>query len=388
MAFVFAAHQRLWAPVSAALRDAYQVQHYPLGYAPGLDGLRGLMTLGIMVAHIRGALVPGAVAFMDVFFVMSGYFITGLLLRDLDRDGRINFLQFYRRRFARLLPAFALMVAVYLGFRLLFFPPFEAALVDAGMAFFYVMNWCRAFELPGVAYMSHTWSLAIEEQFYLLWPVALLFLVGRIGVGWRLVTAILSVALAVWMWRIWMTANGAPIARLYNGLDMRADALMIGCALAVSLKLLPADKMARLDPVLKKIAWPLVAFGFAVAAFGPDYRNTFYYYFGMTFLGALPGVLLIVVLIRPLDTPAHRIFERPELVFLGRIFYSMYLWHFPLFFIMKDLWGWPSGLRGIIGIPAVIVIATLSYTFLERRFMRRRAPESSAGALVGAARAG
>ena len=92
----------VWGPLRQTISEAYRKQYYPLGYSPALDGLRGLMTIGIIVAHTRYALVPGALLFMDMFFVMSGYFITSLLLRDIERHGRIRYWPFYRRRFARL----------------------------------------------------------------------------------------------------------------------------------------------------------------------------------------------------------------------------------------------------------------------------------------------
>jgi peptidoglycan/LPS O-acetylase OafA/YrhL len=379
-----ASKRRLWLPLCETVREAYQKQDYPLGYTPALDGLRGLMTVGILVAHTRYPLVPGALLYMDVFFVMSGYFITSLLLRDIDRHNGIRFVEFYRRRFARILPPFAVMVAVYLTYRALFFPSFGAALLDAGIAFTYVANWWSAFGWPGIAYMSHTWSLAIEEQFYLLWPLVLTGLMRLLGVRWRLVIAILAIALAIWVWRIILTMGDPPFWRLYYGADTRADALAVGCALGVALKLAPAGSLPNVERFLPKLAWPFVISSLAVTFFFVQYQNPFYYIFGIMLFGVLPGAVLVTMLIRSSGTVVHRILERPEPVYLGKIFYGMYLWHFPILFILKDQFGAPNLVRFLIGFPLTVLLATLSYAYVERHFMRTRAkaPQSASKPVV------
>jgi peptidoglycan/LPS O-acetylase OafA/YrhL len=376
--------RHVWHPLRDTIREAYQQQYYPLGYTPALDGLRGLMTVGIFVAHVRYPLVPGALLYMDVFFVMSGYFITALLLRDMERHGRVRYLAFYRRRFARLLPPLALMLASYLLFRWFFFPPFADALLDAGIAFTYVTNWWRAFDLPGITFMSHTWSLAVEEQFYLLWPITLVPLVRFFGVSWRLVMAIAAIAVAIWMWRIWLTLGGAPYTRLYNGLDTRSDALMVGCALAVVFRLAPPGAWPGFERFLPKLAWPFVIGSVLLTFFFVQYTSPLYYIFGIMLFGALSGALLVTMLIRSSGTVVHRILERPEAVFLGKIFYGIYLWHFPILFLMKDLLNAPNLVRLLVGFPLTALLATLSYAYLERHFMRVRSTEGRPVAAVAA----
>jgi peptidoglycan/LPS O-acetylase OafA/YrhL len=375
----------VWHPLHATVRDAYQKQYYPLGYSPALDGLRGLMTVGIIVAHVRYPLVPGTLLYMDVFFVMSGYFITSLLVRDIQRHGRIRYGEFYRRRFARILPPLVAMLAGYLLYRLFFFPPFSKALLDAGIAFAYVTNWWRAFDLPGIAYMSHTWSLAIEEQFYLLWPITLMLFVRVLGLSWRLVLAIAALALAVWMWRIYLTWEGAPVWRLYNGTDTRADAFAVGCALAVVLKLAPAGRFPSFERFLPKVAWPFLVSSLVVTFFFVQWKDAAYYYVGIMLCGALPGSLLLIVLLRSSGTILHRILERPEPVFLGRIFYGMYLWHFPVLMILKDQFHVPNLPRFLIGLALTVLLATLSYAYIERHFMRVRATPTRAAPAGSAA---
>jgi len=365
--------EQVWRPLVDTVAEACRKQYYPLGYTPALDGLRGLMTVGVIVAHVRYLLVPGALHYMDVFYVMSGYFITSLLLRDIERHGRIRFREFYRRRFARILPPFVAMVITYLAFRWFFFPPFSDALTDAAIGFTYITSWWRAFGLPGISFMSHTWSLSVEEQFYLLWPLALMLLVRAFGVSWRLVIAIGVLALMIWAWRIWLTSTNPPFWRLYNAPDTRADALMVGCALGVVLRMVPPGALPGLERILPKLAWPFLISSLLMTFFYPwQYADPLFYYVGIMLCGVLPGALLVTMLIRSSGTIVHRCLERPEAVFLGKIFYGMYLWHFPVVMMLKDLTGAPNLVRFLLGLPLTVLLATLSYAYIERHFMRVR----------------
>ena len=363
---------RLWGPFRDSISEAYHKQHYPLGYSAGLDGLRGLMTLGVIAAHANYNFMPGSVIFIDIFYVMSGYFITGLLIKDVKRYGKVRFFQFYSRRFCRLLPPLAAMIVGFLLFSYLYFPDFRKPAVDAAIGFCYVANWWRAFDWPGIAYMGHTWSLAIEEQFYLLWPLTFVILFRLFGLGWRLVAAILTIALAIWAWRFWMTWHGAPFKRLYNGFDTRADALMVGCALAVVLAFVSLENRPTFDRILKLLAWPILVIGLTFTFYFLDWQHPAYYYAGIVFVGTALGILLVLILIRPLDTVLHRVLELSVLVFFGRIFYAMYLWHWPMVLILWHDLGWPVWLRFAVTYPLTILLAVLSYVLIERHFMRAK----------------
>jgi peptidoglycan/LPS O-acetylase OafA/YrhL len=379
----------LWAAIKSAVGKTYAKQVYPLGYSPGLDGLRGVLTLGVLFAHIRAALAPGALLGMDIFFVMSGYFITALLLRDWTRYGRLRFGQFYLRRFSRIVPPFAAMIATYVAFGYFFLPDFSRTLIDAAIAFGYVENLWRAGLLPGVpdidkSYLGHAWSLAIEEQFYLIWPWLLALLLRGFGISWRLFWTILTLAGAVWLWRAAATWQDMPYARLYNGTDMRADALMIGCGLAVWLRLMPLDSNPRIEAKIRLAAWPLLAMIIVLGiVVGMSREAHFYYYAGSVLCGALPGVLFILILTRPTRTILHFVFEQRPLVFLGRIFYAIYLWHYPVFSLLDWHFGLRAGTRALIGLPLIFLLAVLSYVLIERYFMRSARPVGAQGAAAG-----
>ncbi|MGJ5178417.1 acyltransferase family protein [Bradyrhizobium oligotrophicum] len=362
-------------PLREAIREAWKAQVYPLGYVPAHDGMRGLMTLGVVVAHVSHRHVPGAVLYIDLFFVASAYYITGLLLRDIDKHGHIRFREFYARRFARIVPPLLLMLAAYLLFTWLLRPPFLPALERAAIAISYISNYWYVFDPKTIEDIGHTWTLSTEEQFYLLWPLTFALLVKHFGVNWRLVGAICAIAAAIWAWRLSLLLDGAEWRRLYTAFDTRADALMAGCAMAVTLRLVPLGAYPVLDRLLPKLAWPLLVYWVAITfLFWPaDGPSMNYYYFGSMVCGVLPGILTLTMLARSHGTICHRVFERPEAVFLGRIFYGIYLWHLPILNFL-DSYGMPWFPRLVVGLALSIVAATLSYAYLERHFLRRRSP--------------
>src|SRR5262249_25747670 len=160
------------------------------------------------------------------------------------------------------------------------------------------------------------------------------------GISWRVFWFILTLAGAVWIWRIIATSHGMSYERLYNGTDMRADALMIGCGLAVWLRLMPLDAHPPPQAPIPLAAWPLLLMMIVLGIIvGMSQPAPFYYYGGSVLCGALPGVLFILILTRPTRTVLHFVFEQRPLVFLGRIFYAIYLWHYAIFSILDWHYG-------------------------------------------------
>ena len=343
---------------------------YPLGYLAALDGARGLMTLGVLAAHTRYLLLPGAVLFMDIFFVMSGYLITSILISDYRKRGRIDFKKFYIRRFLRLYPALVVMLVALLIVAALFSTEFKMRLIDAAVAFFYISNYWRAFDGIGLWYTSHTWSLSIEEQFYLLWPLSFTFLLRRFGLSWSVVTTLLLAAIGFALWRAWLTYDGASINRLYNSFDTRADTLLIGCALAIALKLVDLKDYPRLCKALALSHLPItLAFVFA-AHFVLDTHR--WYYYASPFITAVAGAIAIAALVQPDKIILRPVLEHPIPVFCGRICYGLYIWHYPVFSMLRGEFHQPYILVFLIGWPIVFALATASYYLIERHFMRAR----------------
>ena len=343
---------------------------YPLGYLPALDGSRGLMTLGVLTAHTRMALFGGAMVYMDVFFVMSGYLITSLLIAEHDKHGTISLKKFYVRRLRRLYPALIGMLVVLLAVSAVWSTEFRLRLTEVAVTFAYLMDYWRAFGGDGAHYTGHTWSLAVEEQFYLLWPIAFIMLARRWGISWKSVTVIIAAAVGFAIWRIWLTYGGASIARLYNSFDTRADALLAGCAMALVLKLVDLAAYPRLSSVLASSLAPIAAF-MLLLGFTADSNLRWYYYVSPLF-GTIPGLIGIAALAQPRRTFMHSVYEHPAAVFCGRICYGLYVWHFPVFVVVSDNLAPRYVSTFLIGWPITFGLAIASYYLIERHFMRAR----------------
>ena len=343
---------------------------YPLGYVASLDGARGLMTVGVLVAHIHYALYPGSIIFMDTFFMMSAYLITALLLKDWGRHGTLRFWNFYTRRFLRLFPALAVLLLVFSVIVILFLDDKSGHAFEIASAFFYFSNWTRAFgvEVPG--YLGHTWSLSIEEQFYALWPLCLLFLLRRFGTGTRVALGLLAGAVLVALWRTWLAHSGAPVYRMYNGFDTRADSLLLGCMLAFLLHA-PASDLRTL--LARHATWMVPGVSVVMFALGTkmNFEDRNFYLYWQTLCMVL-SVLFCAGLIAGRDTIAHRFFELPVLVYLGKICYGLYLWHVPVFLLMRLNLKLSEGWEWTAGIATTVLLASLSHFFVEQKALALR----------------
>src|SRR5215203_2371859 len=214
-----------------------------LPYLPGLDGLCALAVIAVLLYHARLGWIPGGFLGVEVFFVISGYLITALLLAELRERGRIDLKAFWMRRARRLLPALYLLLIVTLAFAVVFLPGEVAGLRnDAIAAFGYATNWYLLagqesyFEAIGrPSLLVHLWSLAVEEQFYLLWPPLFALGMGVGAVGFRrrrLIFLLLAGAAASAALMAILYGPGVDPSRLHYGTDTRATGLLVGAALA------------------------------------------------------------------------------------------------------------------------------------------------------------
>ncbi|MDR3660292.1 MAG: acyltransferase [Mycobacterium sp.] len=349
----------------------YDPSRYPLGYNPGLDGLRGTATLCVLAAHINFAWCPGAFLYMDMFFVMSAYLITSLLLKRWTKTGSVGFGTFYLRRVLRLFPANYAMILTFVVVAYLVLYDFRGQLTQAAVAATYISNWTRAFEVPMPEFLGHTWSLAVEEQFYLVWPVVLALLLKAIGLRTQLVALLVLVALGSASWRSWSTFHGASEARLFNGTDMRGDALLIGCALGVAMAIPKVRQSTALQRTAKLLAVPSLAV-LVVGGFTMDQHNRAMYA-GISLFFTLASACLITALVLPQQTIPHHVFRSPPLVFLGRICYGLYIWHYPIYMVLRFRFGIAEPLSlGMIGVPLTFVAALLSWRFIESPFLKAK----------------
>ena len=340
-----------------------------LGYHPALDGMRTFAVVVVCAFHAH--LLPGGYLGVDVFFVLSGFLITTLLLDEWQATHSLNIPYFYLRRAARLIPALSVLLLVYV----MLLPLIRLRFPDAGpvasremlYAFSYVMNWGLAFEQLVAPFLSHTWTLAIEEQFYLIWPIVLITLL-RVVPRRFLGMSMLIGAAAVWCYRALLISDGVWLARVYLGSDAHADMLLIGAAAAAF-----RWNGYQLRLVAPGTPWLLLGSIAAIIA------GTYIAYDALVLLVIFPTLAagttcLILHLVAPTPSPVRTLFARRPLVWIGQRSYGIYLWHHPLMVAMH-MFAVPKPLIFLLGGALSIAIAAYSFTYIEQplvRLARRR----------------
>ena len=342
---------------------------FSLGYIPALDGLRFPMTVGVLMAHTRPDLFIGAFAFMDMFFTLSGFLITSILIKDFQKHGRVRLKTFYIRRVMRLYPALIAVVLTVVFFSLCFSPDLNDRLSEAAAALLYFSNYCNIFQIVSFRYLGPTWSLAVEEQFYLLWPLAFIGLLKLKGLNVRIAMIVFAAALVFWMWRILLAENGASISYLYRAFDTRADSLLIGCGLAIVLAVVDLTKYPSLLSFCSA-AMPLILIMMIGMMLLLDYDMRWYYYISPLF-GSLATTISIVGIVCCRRSPMHDFYEHPWLVYAGRRSYGIYLWHWPIFYFLRNA-SESVLVMFLVGWPLTLLMASLSYSFLEKPIMQAR----------------
>jgi peptidoglycan/LPS O-acetylase OafA/YrhL len=339
-----------------------------LGRIQTLDGVRGI-AIGLVLLHHAHVLTNGAAGSVGVslFFVLSGFLITRLLTRELSQDGSLNLPRFYARRAARLVPAFAVVALVSAAGLIATGFPGEAMRTTAGAAS-YIGNWLMAGGGSWLGPMSHTWSLAIEEQFYLLWPIALTIawpFLSRHGIA-----VLGSLAVMATLTRPLLMLVGAPMDRISFGSDTQADGLLVGCMIAL-----------WRCPSADDGWWWLSTVGFATIltmAWLPGFGGS-YLQVGQTVAVIGSAAIVIGATSKP-DRLCRAVLQSRPLRHLGRISYSVYLWHYPVMWHARVVThGAPPS--PIITIFVSLALGTLSYSLVEQPIMRwreRRAPAASA----------
>jgi peptidoglycan/LPS O-acetylase OafA/YrhL len=334
-------------------------------HIPALDGLRALAVFLVIVAHFGFVMVPGAHGVM-IFFVLSGFLITWLLLKENERYGAVSLAAFYKRRTLRIFPAFyaywLLLIILLVGTgRAVLWP-------HAWSALFYTSNYYSAIHGDPNNGFSHTWSLAIEEQFYLLWPLVFLMLRGNL----RRMTAFLVCLIgAVWVHRA-VLCFGFHIDQAYiqDAFDTRLDALMVGCLLAVLLKrraLSSVWRIASANTLMPLVTLALLMISVYVGEIYIDrYRDVFGF--------AIEPLLIAVFIVQMIAFSSTRSWGWTgwgAVRFLGRISYSLYLYQqLTMYSARKALAAYPVIIQLAGAILVTIILATISHYVIERPFLR------------------
>ncbi len=366
-----------------------------MAHLPALDGLRGVAVLAVVLYHFSPGVAPGGFLGVDLFFVLSGFLITSLLVNEWEASRGISLPSFWARRARRLLPALFLLLAAVGGYVLIVANHVDAQhiAVDGLAAFTYVANWhfissgqsyIQQFIQQAPSPLRHMWSLAIEEQFYLVWPL-LVVLVGKLVSGQAhrpgrhrrhfrhvLVAVCLTLGVASFVRMITVYHPGGDPNRAYYGTDTRAFIILIGAALgALSVG---APTMVRWWRGALVVIGCLCASALVIAMASLSVTSPRLYEGGYGVVAVLM-VILLAAAAQPGFNPLARLLTLRPLVGLGLISYGVYLWHWPV-----TLWltTQNTGLGGValFGARAVVTLAVAlaSYVLVERPIRRGRLP--------------
>lgn len=342
-------------------------------HVPGLDGVRGVAVVLVVAFHYgklwrtgTGGLLPAGYIGVDVFFVLSGFLITSLLMNERAANGEVSFKRFYIRRALRLLPALFALLCAHMVYSQVKHVRMGEELKQVASVFAYVSNFAQTYWLPKMitSGLSFTWSLAIEEQFYLVWPVVLLFGVLKFAKSRTSILVVvfglaaLSALIRIYLWKF---GSGYPAA--YMRPDARADGLLIGagCAFLWRWRWVPKQ-------YLNEVA--LVAFvGIIGTAFVIPAQSTAMFWGGFTVVSAAAAVVILATVEDA--WVLQGLMEKPWLRGLGKVSYGLYLWHaLSLRIAFSLLEGHGPLIVGGVGLVITAATTTTSWYLVEQPFLR------------------
>jgi len=354
------------------------------GRQHALDGLRIVAVAGVFLFHTLTGFAPGGSVGVDVFFTLSGFVITLLIMKEYRSTGRLRVGVFYAKRLARLWPALLAVCAAVVIVALIFpssgWGGQEASAIPAAAYVMDLANYGAFGSSTGGNALSPAWTLAVEEQFYLVWPLLLLVMLRFWKVrtvAW--ITAVLAAAFL--LERFLLVSGGAPLARLYNGPDTRADELLLGCAVALVLtSISPGSRLHVSLQAGVRRGGPLAGLALVIAVFTlkePDKPGAWFDLFwtaGPAALAILAALVIGWLVLQPdgliSKVLSHRWLSRP-----GRdLSYGIYLWHLPVFILLIPLV--PSlAVRVPLTAALTLLMAYGSFRFVEtpiRRWASKR----------------
>jgi peptidoglycan/LPS O-acetylase OafA/YrhL len=345
-----------------------------LGRIPALDGLRGIAVLVVVVEHIETILIPGKVkidagpfhgAFLgvDIFFVLSGFLITGLLLGEQFDRTRVRLGAFYQRRALRLLPALYVLLIVHICYTFITGLSLHLEWLSVRAALVYLTNWAWKWDgLKAAPGLGHLWSLSVEEQFYVVWPALLIAFFGLRRRSTFVVTVMTAAIIAIALHRAVMWQHGTNWYFLFQRTDTRADSLLIGALFA---QLWVRGWNPRWVARWAWIAAAILAYTITVA------RSThaFLYLGGFTLVALCTGVVIIAA--ADGRWGGTRVLCFAPLRAVGQVSYGLYLWHMPVFYVMNRYGsGWGAPVRILVGLPVAAALTVASWVLVERPILR------------------
>ena len=349
-------------------------------YLPSIDSLRALAVLAVIIYHVDVNYLPGGFLGVDLFFVLSGYLISSLIIKEYKKTGSVNLYNFYIRRARRLLPAVYFMITVGLVVMVLFNEVLlRKSHLDAIFGYIYSSNWWYIFHkldyfdsFGAQSPFKHLWSLAIEEQFYMIFP--LLFLLvnrrkkskdGTYKLNKNFLYVVLGLILVSLIAHI-LLFDINNISRIYFGTDTRAFSLLVGVVGAI---LYPMERLhAKVTPqqnmLYSVVSLVSIATLITVMIYTSEYNTLLYR--GGFLLVAILG-LIVIISSGKQHTLMSRLLSFKPVVFIGKISYSLYLWHFPVLVLTTPVSeiGNPNIYFVILRVILTFVVAIVSYVFVE-----------------------
>ena len=359
---------------------------FRLGHRPALDGLRGIFVLLVLAVHSGVPFMQGAGIGVDGFFVLSGFLITCLLLQEWQEHGSISLRRFYIRRALRLLPALYALLAVLSVITLVSLDGEGATATWRGivLSFLYSTNLVSVFFNDyqiGVGLMSHSWSLALEEQFYVVWPALLIALLSLRLTTKQMIACIGVLVAAAPLWRLWILNSGGAA---YLAVNTRMDVLLVGCALGVLAAggvIRPSESAARWTRWIAAAGTGLLLY-FIISPgwssnLSPEYQLSLF----QALLALGPAALILHLVVSPEGQIAKLLSWKP-LVQVGIVSYGIYLWHNPVFFLVSSgTPGWSDLPTEIARLAITAVLVVLSYRYIERPMLRMKERFSTPAAI-------
>ena len=349
-------------------------------YLPSIDSLRAIAVIAVIIYHIDANYLPGGFLGVDLFFVLSGYLISSLIIKEYKSTGTVNLYNFYVRRARRLLPAVYFMITVVLIIITLFNGVLlKKSYLDALFGYIYSSNWWYIFHkldyfdsFGSQSPFKHLWSLAIEEQFYMFFP--LIFLIfnrksksnnGNSKLNKNFIYVVLSLILVSLIAHI-LLFDINNINRIYFGTDTRAFSLLVGVVGAI---LYPMDRLSERTTKKDNMIYSIVSLVSILVLIGIMINTSEYntwLYRGGFLLVAIIGLIIIISSGRQYTFMSKLLSFKP-LVFIGKISYSLYLWHFPILVVTTPVSeiGNPNLFYVTLRIVLIFLVATGSYMFVE-----------------------
>lgn len=342
-------------------------------YRADIDGLRAVAVLAVILYHINADLLVGGFAGVDIFFVISGYLITGNILRDAASAKGFSWVEFYRRRILRILPVlFCAVFFTLLAGYFIFLPEDLAGLSNSAVAallsvpniyFTYFLDTSYFADDSNLQPLLHLWSLGVEEQFYIFWPIILVFFLTRISHGWALVStaiiAILSFLLAE------MLLASLPMFAYYM-LPARAGELLIGAMLATWQSKGSSEKLTPLlSNVMALLGTALITYSLLVIQEDLGFP-------GVNALPATAGAALIIWAGSGEKSLVSRLLSFSPVVWIGLLSYSLYLWHWPLLAFYRYIYGEVGAVAGVVLFGLMLLLSYLSYRLVEKPLRQRK----------------